>query len=131
MAAEGRDHLGDAFIGPQGDAVHAVPGGEDGPMLAAQPVPERRMRALQRPQHHRHVLEAVARRAVVDATAGEALIDHVEGVLERLARLREILAIGVELVRRNPLADADVEPASAEMVEHAKLFQQPQRMIER
>ena len=56
---------------------------------------------------------------------------HVEGVLEVLRRLLEIHAIGGELGRRDAAPDADIEPAAAQMIEHAQLFVEPQRMVER
>src|SRR5262249_29182562 len=78
----------------------------------------------------RDVLEGEAVAAVVDALLREALVEHVQYVLVVGARLLEIDAVGVELHRRNAAPHADVEAAAAEMIEHAELFQQPERMVE-
>src|SRR6516162_3289847 len=89
------------------------------------------MRALQRPDHDRDVLEGEAIAAVVDALLRETLVEHVQNVLVVGARLLEIDAVGVELHRRDAAPHADVEAAAAEVIEHAQLLQQPQRMVER
>ena len=52
-------------------------------------------------------------------------------MLEIRARPLEIDAIGVELHRRDTASDPDIEPATAQVIEHAQLFQEPQRMVER
>src|SRR5262249_13939075 len=69
--------------------------------------------------------------SVVDALLREALVEHVQDVLVVSARLLEIDAVGIELHRRDAAPHADVEASAAEMIEHAQLFQQPQRMVER
>ena len=89
------------------------------------------MRALQRPDHDRDVLEGETIAAVVDALLREALVEHVQHVLVVGARLFEIDAVGVELHGRDAAPHADVEAAAAEVIEHAQLLQQPQRMVER
>src|SRR5262249_36679031 len=79
----------------------------------------------------RDVLEAEAIAAVVDALLRETLVEHVQNMLVVGARLLEIDAVGVELHRRDAAPHADVEAAAAEVIEHAQLLQQPQRMVER
>src|SRR5262249_33751054 len=56
---------------------------------------------------------------------------NIQDVLVVGACLLEIDAIGVELHGRDAAPHADVEAAAAEMIEHAELFQQPQRVVER
>ncbi len=55
----------------------------------------------------------------------------VERVDEDLARIRVRDLVIAELERRDAAADADLEPAVAEVVEDADLLGQPQRRIER
>src|SRR5262252_347907 len=131
VRAEGRKHVRDLLVRPERHAVHAVARRKHRTLIAAQPVPQRRMRALQRPDHDRDILEGEAIAAVVDALLGEALVENIQDVLVVGARLLEIDAIGVELHGRDAAPHADVEAAAAEMIEHAELFQQPQRMVER
>src|SRR5215470_10745214 len=55
----------------------------------------------------------------------------VEGVDEDVARILVRDLVIAELERRDAAADADIEPAMAEMVENADLLGEPQRRIER
>jgi hypothetical protein len=96
-----RQHHGDLLVRSQRDPVHAVAGGECEAVPAAQPVPERRMRALVRLHHHRNVGEFETPAVIVDAIAREALVQNVEDVLEILARPAEINTIGFELHGRS------------------------------
>jgi hypothetical protein len=59
------------------------------------------------------------------------LKQHRERVFIVLLRARDIDVVSGEFRRRDAAADAEIDPATAEVVEHADLFQQPQRMIER
>ena len=111
--------------------MHALTGCEDRTMVAAQAVPERRVRTLQRLHDHRHVVKVEPIALIVDAVAGEALVEDIENVIEIPARLAKVHPIGLELHRGNTAPEADVESPIAEMIEHAQLLEQPQRMVER
>jgi len=87
MRAEGREHVRDLLVRPKRHAVHSVLRRKHRAMIAAQPVPQRRMRALQRPDHDRDILEGEAIAAVVDALLRETLVEHVQNVLVVGARL--------------------------------------------
>jgi len=61
----------------------------------------------------------------------ERKLDHRERLLIDALRFFHILAVEHELDRRAPAADADLEPALAQMIEHRNLFGETQRVIER
>src|SRR6516225_5465888 len=131
LVAEGCQHGGDLLVRPQRDPVHAVAGGECGTLPAAQPVPERRVWALARLHHDRNVGEVETPAVIVNAIAREPLAKNVEDVLEIFARSVEIDPVGFELHGRDAAANADVEAPPAQVIEHAQLLEQAQRMIER
>src|SRR5579885_3478900 len=89
------------------------------------------MGLLQRPQLHRHVLEMEVLTAERKPLVAESAMQHLECFLEDVACVIERDAMESELERRDSSADADLEPAAAQMVEHANLFDQAQRLIER
>ena len=111
--------------------MHALAGCEGRTMVAAQAVPERRVRSSATAHDHRHVVKVEPIALIVDAVAGEALVEDIENVIEIPARLAKVHPIGLELHRGNTAPEADVEAPMAEMIEHAQLLEQPQRMVER
>ena len=87
------------------------------------------MRQLRRFDFDWYVFEIVVFVVEIDLLLGQRLLD--DGVSLDIHRRRS-LRIDAEipqLVRRGAAADADLEPASAEMVEHADLFGEPQRVM--
>ena len=115
-------------IGGEMHAALARPGGAD---LVGGAVPERRMRLLQRPQRHRHVRIGEMRARMVQGVVGQAGADAGERIHEDLARLIVRDLVEVELERRDPAPHADLEPAVAQVIEHADFLDQAQRRIER
>src|SRR6185312_8545655 len=115
---------GGAFlVRTESDAIDATLGSEFGAMIAAaQAVPERRMRPLQRRDDDGHVAQMITAAVIVDAILRQALAQDVEGMVVVILRAREIDVIGFELRRRDAAPDADVEATAAEVVEHAQLL---------
>ena len=89
------------------------------------------MRLLQRPQRYRHVLVDEVLAPVGERVGRQAGADAVERVDEDVARVVVRDLVESELVGRDAAADADLEPAVAEMVEHADFLDHAQRRIER
>ena len=89
------------------------------------------MRALHRPQHHRHLVEAIEFAVECQLVGGEALEQHLERFVVHRAGLREIERVVRGLERRHAAADAELETPAAHLVEHADFLDQAQRMIER
>src|SRR5712691_12842654 len=89
------------------------------------------MRALQRPQDHRHVVKSVMLALERQFVAGKALEDEFEGLVIDFAGLPEIEAVGASLERRYAASDPELEPPAAHLIEHADFLDQAQRMIER
>src|SRR5215813_11171298 len=89
------------------------------------------MRALQRPQDHRHVAKSVMLALEGQFVAGKALEDEFEGLVIDFAGLREIEAVSASLERRHAASDPELEPPAAHLIEHADFLDQAQRMIER
>src|SRR6516164_3058891 len=89
------------------------------------------MRALQRPQDHRHVVKLVMLALERQLVAGKALQDKLEGLVVNLPGLREVEAVSARLERRHAAPDPELEAPAAHLVEHADFLDQPQRMIER
>src|SRR5262245_57462492 len=95
-------------------------------------VPERRIGLLQRPQVHRQVLEAVEATRVGQAVVAEALADDGERLdVARVVRLGVRLLAPEIRFHHAAAAHADLQPAVAQVVEHADLFDQAERMVER
>ena len=109
-------------------ALRASPGGAN---RARRRIPERRMRLLQRPQRDRHVLVDEVLAPVGERVGRQAGADAVERIDEDVARVVVRDLVEAELVGRDAAADADLEPAVAEMVEHADFLDHAQRRIER
>src|SRR5260370_39762214 len=89
------------------------------------------MRALQRPQDHRHVVKSVMLALERQFVAGKAFEDEFEGLVIDFAGLREIEAVSASLERRHAASDPALEPPAAHLIEHSEFLDQPQRMIER
>src|SRR5215470_14024078 len=89
------------------------------------------MRALKRPQDHRHVVKSVMLALERQFVAGKALEDEVEGLVIDFAGLREIEAVSASLERRHAASDPELEPPATHLIEHADFLDQAQRMIER
>ncbi len=87
------------------------------------------MRQLRRFDFDRYVFEIVVFAVEIDLLLGQRLLD--DGVSLDIHRRRSLRidAEILQLVRRGAAADADVEPAFAEMVEHAYFFRKPQRVM--
>jgi hypothetical protein len=89
------------------------------------------MRLLQRPQCDRHVVVDVVLALVGERIGGQTGTDAGESVEENIARIVVLDLVVLELVGRHAAADADVEPAIAQVIEHADFLDQAQRRIER
>jgi hypothetical protein len=62
---------------------------------------------------------------------GKPLQQDLEGLVEPLAPAVPVDLEEPDLHRRHPRADAELQPPAAEVVEHADLVDQPQRVVER
>jgi len=87
------------------------------------------MRLLQRAQLDRHILITVVLAFVGKAIGRQTGADAFESVDENVARAIVLDLVIFQLVRRYATADADIEPAVPEMIEHANFLDQPQRRI--
>jgi hypothetical protein len=88
------------------------------------------MRLLERPQDHRDLTIAVVRSLVLEDLAGQALQDDLQHLLVDLLGLQVMEIEERHLVRHDPPPHAEVESAAREMVEHAHLLDEPQRVVE-
>ena len=94
-------------------------------------VPDRRMRFLQRLDLHRHVAEGEPLALEIEHLVRQALEHELDRLgIDRL-RLVGIGAVVLDLDRHRAAAEADLEAAAAQLVEHADFLDQPQRMVER
>ena len=89
------------------------------------------MRLLQRAQRDRHVLVNIMVALVGERVRFQPGADAVERVVKDLARLVVLDLVIFQFVGRHAAADADIEPAVAQMIEHADFLDQTQRRIER
>src|SRR5260370_532898 len=71
------------------------------------------MRALQRPQDHRHVVKSVMLALERQFVAGKAFEDEFEGLVIDFAGLREIEAVSPGLERRHPASAPHPQPPPA------------------
>ncbi len=110
-----------------GDKMHAVIARPRGAGGVRRAVPECRMRLLQRPQRHRHVLVGIVRARMAERVVGQRGGQAVERIDKDVARFRRGNLVIGEFIRRHPAAHADFEPPVAEMVEDADLLGEPQR----
>ena len=93
--------------------------------------PERRAALLHvaRPDHH--VVEIVALAMETELLAGEAMAQHLDAFVGQRHAARDGQTEAAELVRRVAHADADLDAAVADIVEHREVLGQPHRMVER
>jgi hypothetical protein len=89
------------------------------------------MRLLQRPQRDRHILIDKMLAGIAELVRGQAGADAFVRIDEDFARLIVLDLVEFQFIGRHAAADADIEPAVAEMIEHADFLDQPQRRIER
>ena len=80
------------------------------------------MRLLQRAQLDRYILVAVVLAFVEKAIRRQTGANALESVDEDVARTIVINLVIFHLVGRYAAADADIEPAVAEMIEHANFL---------
>ena len=115
----------------ESDQVHVPRCGPGHALDVARRAPERRIRTLERRQLHRHVVIAIVLPTVGQARAGHPRDEHVERLLEHGPRACRIEAVIADLVRRHAAADTELEPAAAQVIEHADLAQQSKRRVQR
>ena len=82
-------------------------------------------------EHDGHVCELVICAAEREFVSGEHLLDDLEFFLIARRRRARIEPVEAGFDRRDAAADAHLEPAAAEIVEHRDLFGDADRMIER
>jgi hypothetical protein len=124
---EGAIRLGRAEPGQ----VHVLRRGPGHAVDVARRVPERRVRALQRRQLHRHVVVAVVLAMVSQSRARHPHHEHLERLLEHGPRARRVESVVADLVRRHAATHSQLEPPTAQVIKHADLAQQPERRVER
>src|ERR1700722_5557116 len=89
------------------------------------------MRLLERTHRHRRLAIFEIFSLVRELIALQRGVEAIERVEEDVARIVGVALVEFELERRDAAADANLEPAAAQMVEHADLFGQTQRRIDR
>ena len=110
------------------DRVRRRPGDRFGVRRA---VPERRVRPLHRLRLHDVVLVFVIRALEVHDVLAEGAHQHRESLVIHLGRVRRIDTETCVLEQRAAAPDADHQPPARQMVEHADLLVEPERMVER
>src|SRR5262249_3521609 len=78
-------------------------------------IPERRMRALQRPQLHRHVAIGKILACVIEPVMGQPLTQRGIGIEKDAARFLVADIVVIELEWRDAAPDSDLQPAMGEM----------------
>ena len=86
---------------------------------------------LNGPQDHRHLIELVELALERHFVGGKALQQNLERLVVHRLRLGEVEAVGRRLVHGNAAPDTKLEAPAAHLVEHADLFDQAQRVVER
>ncbi len=94
-------------------------------------VPDGRMRLLQRRELHRHVVEGKVLALEVEHFLREPLEHEIDSFRVDLLRDVGIGAVILDLDRDRAATEADLQPAAAELVDHADFLDQPQRMMQR
>ena len=89
------------------------------------------MRLLERLHLHRHVLELVVAPLPGQGFDGEGLEDQFQALGINLLPLLGVLSVVGNLERHRAAPEADLQPPAAHVVEHANLFQHPQRVMDR
>src|SRR6516162_7618506 len=92
---------------------------------------DRRRRLLKGLGHDRDLLEAVVFALVREARLGPGLLDDVEDLTKPLAALGVRDAIGLVGLRHPAAADAEDQPAVAQLIDRRRLPGEPQRMAQR
>ena len=89
------------------------------------------MRLLHRARHQREILEAVVTAAIGADRLGPGLLDDVEALGETVLALLVGDAVGVVGAREGAAADAEDQPAAADLVDRRGLLGEAQRVAER
>lgn len=89
------------------------------------------MRALQRREGQRHVAIGVVLAGMIDAAVAPTAEDHLERFHVHRLRFGRIDAEGGDLPGQHAAADADLQTPARQIIEHAQLLDQPQRIVER
>ena len=82
-----------------------------------------------RPDHH--VVETVALAVETELLASEAMAQHLDAFVGQRHAARDGQAESAELVRRVAHADANLDAAVADIVEHSEVLGQPDWVVER
>ena len=93
--------------------------------------PQRRAARLHVARRDLHVLEIVALALEAELLAGEGALQHLDSLVGQRHAARDRHAEAAELVRRVAHADAHLDPAAADIVEHREILGEPDRMVER
>ena len=117
--------------GVQADDVEPTAGGPLGAFRRVDAVPEGRVGFLQRLQLHGHVLEVEELAGEVEGLPRQSLKDEIEALGVDALRLLRVLPEHGQFDGGGAAAEADVQPPAAHLVEHADLFDEPERMVER
>ena len=94
-------------------------------------VPDRRIRLLQRFERHRHIVEREVLAVEIQTFHGKAFEDELKAFAVDFLRRIGVFAIDRRLDQRRAAAQTNFKPSAADLVEHANLLDQAQRMIER
>src|SRR5207244_2634906 len=94
-------------------------------------VPDRRMRFLQRRDLHGQIAEGESLAVEIEHLVAQALQYELDRLGIDLLRLFGFDAVIFKLDRDRAAAEAQLETPAAELIEHANLFEQPQRMVQR
>ena len=94
-------------------------------------IPEGRAGLLRRAQFNRHVPVGVVGAFVIQRLRVHAGANALVRVDEHVARFFVIDVVIAQLERRHAAADADLQPAMAEMIEHGDFLQHPKWRIKR
>jgi hypothetical protein len=88
------------------------------------------MRLLEGTQDHRDFPVRVARAAMIEHLAGQPLEDDLQRLLVDLLGLQMVEIEVRHLVGHDPPSHPEIEAAAREMVQHAHLLDQPERIVE-
>ena len=89
------------------------------------------MRFLQRLDFHRHVLEGKSLALEIEHLVRQSPHHQLDRFRVHLLGVIRVGAVIFELDRHRAAAKADLQPTSAQLVEHADFLDQPQRMVQR
>jgi len=114
----------------QGHDVGAFERGPISSIRGKHTIPERRIWSLYRFQHHRYFVEFVELAAEREFVRRQSLLDDPQGFRKLTRPVRWIDPEEADLDGRNAATYAELETAAAHLVQHADLFDQPDRMIQ-